>query len=228
MASPHIGTLQERSLHAAVKDWYARPGDRTETEVDGYVVDLVREGELIEIQTGGFAPLRRKLDELTRAHRVRLVHPIATEKWILRVEADGQTPIGRRRSPKRGRPEDVFEHLVSIPHLMERQHFTLQLLMIREEEVRRFDGNGGWRHPEWTRLDRRLIDVVAQRDLVAPDDCRAFLPASMPRPFTNRDLAAAADLRLSLAGKLTYCLRKMGVLEVVGKVGNSQLHAEPA
>ena len=46
------------------------------------------------------------------------------------------------------------------------------------------------------------------------------------RPFTNRELSEAAHLPLSLAGKVTYCLRKMGVLEVVGKRGNAQLHAE--
>ena len=37
-----IGTLRERPLHASLKRWYARPGDRTEAAVDGYVVDLVR------------------------------------------------------------------------------------------------------------------------------------------------------------------------------------------
>ena len=85
-----IGTLQEKSLHAAVKDWYASPGDRLEHAVDGYVVDIVRdETTLIEIQTGGFAPLKRKLRELTVDYTVRLVHPIAAMKWIVRVAADG-------------------------------------------------------------------------------------------------------------------------------------------
>ena len=225
--APHIGTLKERSLHASVKDWYARPGDSPETEVDGFVIDLVREDELIEIQTGGFASLKRKLDRLTRDHRVRLVHPIAQEKWILRVEANGHTPIGRRRSPKRGRPEHVFEHLVSIPHLLPRDNLRLQVLMIQEEEVRRFDGQGSWRHREWTRFDRRLVDVLEMCDLNAPDDFLGYVPPDLERPFTNRDLSEAAGLRLSLAAKLTYCLRKMGLLEVVGKRGNAQLHAEP-
>lgn len=226
MVSTHIGTLQERSLHASVKDWYARPGDRTETEVDGFVIDLVRDEELIEIQTGGFSPLKRKLDLLTHDHRVRLVHPIAKEKWILRVEEDGETKIGRRRSPKRGRPEHVFEHLVSIPHLIQRDNLHLQVLMIQEEEVRRFDGQGSWRHPEWTRYDRRLVEVVEKCDFNSPADFTRFIPDDLVRPFTNRELSEAAGLRLALTGKLTYCLRKMGLVEVVGKRGNAQLHAD--
>ena len=37
-----IGTLQESQLHAALKAWYSGPGDRLETRLDGYVVDILR------------------------------------------------------------------------------------------------------------------------------------------------------------------------------------------
>ena len=38
--APTIGTYQEKSLHAALKAWYAAPGDRIpEQPVDGYVAD---------------------------------------------------------------------------------------------------------------------------------------------------------------------------------------------
>ena len=48
-----IGTLNEGALHAQLKDWYRRPGDRLEQNVGGFVVDLVRGDLLVEIQTGG-------------------------------------------------------------------------------------------------------------------------------------------------------------------------------
>ncbi len=101
--------------------------------------------------------------------------------------------------------------------------------MIREEEVRMYDGKGSWRHPEWHKEDRRLLEVVEQHVLHNPTDVAALLPSSsvLPRPFTNRGLAAAAKLRLNLAGRMTYCLRKMGALDVVGKERNAQLFAEP-
>ena len=37
-----IGLLNEKPLHASLKQWYARPGDRFEVPVDGYVIDLSR------------------------------------------------------------------------------------------------------------------------------------------------------------------------------------------
>ena len=222
-----IGTLQEKSLHAAVKVWYATEGDRLEHVVDGYVVDIVRDDStMIEIQTGGFTPLKRKLQELTADYTVRLVHPIAALKWIVRVAGDGVKEIGRRRSPKHGRAEHIFEQLVSIPELINKDSFSVELLLIEEEEVRCYDGKGSWRHPEWRRHDRRLVEVSQQRVFERAGDFLAFVPEDLPRPFTNRELADAGGYRLPLAGKMTYCLRRMGALQVTGKRGNAQLFAE--
>ena len=46
-----IGLLNEKPLHASLKQWYARPGDRFEVAVGGFVIDIVRDDLLIEIQT---------------------------------------------------------------------------------------------------------------------------------------------------------------------------------
>jgi hypothetical protein len=34
-SAPVIGLLNQRSLHAAIREWYARSGDRFEQKVDG-------------------------------------------------------------------------------------------------------------------------------------------------------------------------------------------------
>src|SRR5262245_29727482 len=75
-----IGTLREGPLHRALKELLAAPGDAFEVRVDGYVIDLVRaDGELVEVQTGGFSALRTKLDALLDRHPIRIVQPIAAE-----------------------------------------------------------------------------------------------------------------------------------------------------
>ena len=233
--SEHIGILRERSLHASVKQWYALPGDLLEERVGGYVIDIVRDGSiardrqlLIEIQTRNFSPLKRKLRRLTEEYEVRLVHPIPREKWILRLAADEETVLGRRRSPKRGMAAHLFEQLVSIPDLVSRDSFSIEVLMIQEEEVRCYDGRGSWRHREWTRRDRRLLDVVERRIFAQPADFLGFVPEQLERPFTNRELAESTGYALRLAEKLTYCLKKMGALEVVGRRRRAQLFAEAA
>ena len=88
--TPHkISTLNESPLHAALKARYARPGDRFEVPIDGFIVDIVRGDLLVEVQTGNFTAIKRKLAALTAHHPVRLVYPLAREKWIVRLAEDG-------------------------------------------------------------------------------------------------------------------------------------------
>jgi hypothetical protein len=77
--------LNEKSLHASLKEWYAQPGDQFEVAVDRYVIDIVRNDLLLEIQTSNFACIKSKLKGLLGMHRIRLIYPIAQEKWIVKL-----------------------------------------------------------------------------------------------------------------------------------------------
>ena len=220
-----IGTLRETSLHAALKTWYARPGDEVETMLEGFVVDLLRGDKVIEIQTGHFYAIEAKLQALLARGPVRLVHPIAAERWIVRLDADRQTRLSRRKSPRRGCSTHVFTQLVSFPELFRHPNFSLDVLLIQEEELRCL-----WPRPrrgrrrQWRLLDRRLIDVTGNLLLECPEDCLALLPAGLPQPFTNRELSCALRQPAALAAQMTYCLRRMGVLSAAGKRGRAVLY----
>jgi hypothetical protein len=225
-----IGTLAEKSLHAALKTFYARPGDRFEVEVAGYVIDIVRSQAdgllLLEIQSRNFSAIRRKLAALLEAgHVVRLIHPIAVEKWIVRQQVSGRQ-VARRRSPKRGHRLEVFKELVRIPHLLPHSNFSLQVALTRQEEIWLNDGQGSWRRKGWSIADHRLLDVEGTFCLSSRADFLAALAPQMERPFTNRGLAEAMKISTSLAGKITYTLRKAGWLEQVGMQGRAYLFAE--
>jgi hypothetical protein len=127
-----IGLLNEKPLHASLKEWYARPGDQFEVAVDGFVIDIVQDDLLLEIQTSNFASIKSKLIDLVRAHRIRLIYPIAQEKWIVKLAEDDSGGVARRKSPKRGRVEDLFWEMVSFPQLLANPNFALEVLMIRE------------------------------------------------------------------------------------------------
>lgn len=220
-----IGTLGEHSLHADLKEWYGRSPGQVETEVDGYVIDVLQDDLLIEIQTGNFTAIRDKLAALLPRRRVKLVYPVAQAKWIVK-ESDAGAFLERRKSPKRGKALDVFTELVRIPHLLAEPNLTLEVLLTHQEEVRRDDGRGSWRRKGWSIYDRRLLQVVEAVTLVGLDDLVGMLPAELPRPFTNRRLAEALSgrHRMRLAQKITYTLRHSGGLELVGKEGRAHLY----
>ena len=219
-----IGLLNEKPLHASLKQWYARPGDRFEVPVDGFVIDIVRDSLLIEIQTRNFASIHSKLSRLTRSYEVRLVYPVVQEKWIVRQAIGKRGTVVRRKSPKRGRLEDLFRELVSIPRLLANPNFSFEVLTIREEEVRRYDGRRRrWRRKGWVLEGRRLLEVVDRRLFVKPADWLAFVPEGL-QSFTTKDVAEIAATDRDLAQKVAYCLRHARMIEVIGRQGRANLY----
>jgi hypothetical protein len=227
-AMRRIGTLNEKPLHAALKRWYAGPDDQFEVPVDGFIIDIVRGELLIEIQTRNFAAIKRKLTRLTDHHPVRLVYPIAREKWIVKLAQDADSQQSRRKSPKRGAFEHLFEELVSFPQLIDKSSFSLEVLLIQEEETRRHDGRRGWRRKGWVTQQRRLLRIVDQQLFETPADLAALVPSSLTEPFTTSDLAAAIARPRRLAQKMAYCLRETRAIAPLGKRGNAILYARSA
>jgi hypothetical protein len=213
-----IGVLTEKPLHDALKRAYALPDDRIEAPVGRYIVDILRGELVIEIQTGHFAPLRRKVAALLEDHDVLLVAPVPVRKTIIRLSADGGS-VTTRRSPKRGAVVDVFAELVSFPHLVGHPRFALEVALTSEEEVRRPDARRGWRRHGWVVDHRRLIEIVDRVRVTDATDLRALLPADLAEPFTTSDLARSLGRPRMLAQRMAYCLAKAGAIVPVGRTG---------
>jgi len=208
---PIIGTLNEGSLHAALKERYARPGDELEVPLEGFVVDVRRGDLLIEIQTGSFGAMGAKLDRLLDRHRVLLVHPIALEMYLQRPDR----PV--RKSPKKGRIYDVFAELVSIPTLLDHPNFELELVsvsvtLVQKTAARRRRGRAAFRT-----VDRELREVLNVRRLADRTDLAGFLPDGLPPEFTTADIARRANVPRDTAQKIAFCLRSLAVLVETGR-----------
>ncbi len=205
---PHIGTLNEGSLHSALKQVYARPGDEVEVPLDGFVIDLRRGDRLIEIQTGAFGAMARKLDRLLESHHITLVHPIAVETMLDRPD---RSP---RRSPKKGSIYDMFDELVSIPTLLDHPHLVLEIVLIAETKVQVPDprarrGRGGYRT-----IDRELREIVETQRFESTADIARLIPDGLPKVFTTADLADRAGVARGVAQQIAYCFRHLEVFEV--------------
>jgi len=211
--------MTEYSLHSEIKDWYKISGDELEAKVEDFIVDILRGNFLIEIQTRNFSAVEKKLIKLLLNNQVRLVYPIAKLKWIAYESKTGQF-LSKRKSPKKGKLLDLFWELVHTPSLIKDRNFSLEVLLIEEEEVRCNDGRGSWRRRGVSVKDRKLIQVF---DRVVFEDSRdflEFLPKELDECFTNRVLALRLGISINLAQKITYCLRKIGAVSIASKKGN--------
>ena len=225
-----IGELNERSLHRALKRRYAAREGSTEASVDGYVADVVLGDRIVEIQTGPFSPLRRKLPRLLAEHPVTLVHPIARDRFIVRLPhapsdgIDPDAPPSRRKSPKHGSPFDVFSVLTSFPTLLEHPNLTLDVVMVIEEEIRVPYQGKRWRRRDWVSVDRRLLEVVETHTIEGMGDLFAMVDPGLPEAFTSRDLSETMRSSRRVGQQAAFCFREAGQSEICGKDGRFLLY----
>jgi hypothetical protein len=216
--------MGESSLHESIKLAYSRPGDLLEKQVGEYIVDIIHNDLIIEIQTANFSSVRTKLKTLLEDHKIRLVYPISKMKWIIRTGTDGRTELSRRKSPKKGRLEDLFNELVYLPNLLSHSNFSIELLYISSEDVLINDGKGSWRRKYWSVHDRRLLEIADREVFCRPRDFLKLLPSSLPKQFTTRDLSKIKKLPIRLTQKMAYCLRLMNVIKIVSRKKGSNIY----
>lgn len=196
-----IGTLNEGTLHAQLKELEAEPGDRFEVEMEGFVIDIVRGEQLIEIQTGGAGAMGRKLDALLESHSIRVVHPVAVCTYLNTPDKPA------RRSPVKGSAYDVFDWLVGVPTLLDHPNFSLDVLLIEEDRFREHDPTLRRRRGGWRVVDRRMRTLVDRHEYRNVEDLLALLPDGLSEVFTTADLATTAAISRRRAQQMAYCLR---------------------
>ena len=219
-----IGTKKESSLHRSLKFRYSGANGDTETLAGSYVCDAcTEEGELIEVQTGSFGPLKEKVKNLCRKNKVRIIHPIIVQKHIELCDEKGAL-LRRRKSPRKGSPWDLFNALIYAPELPLVKRLTLELAIVDVTEKRINDSSGSWRRKGVRTTDRLLGAWHHSVVLKGPKDYFQFVPFKKNEQFTVRDLGEKAGIDASLARKALYVLTKIGIVERIGKQGNSFIY----
>ncbi|MDR0382498.1 MAG: hypothetical protein LBH50_00755 [Spirochaetaceae bacterium] len=218
-----IGIENESGLHRALKNMYAGAGGDTEVETGGFVCDCVNgSGDIIEIQTGSFAPLRGKLLQLCADRRVTIVYPVIEEKRIALYSGDG-TLLRVRKSPKKCRKWDLFNALVYAPELPLLPNLSVEIAIVEALEERKADGKGSWRRGGVSITDRLLRERKRSIPLRQMEDYLQFVPFNPEEPFTAASLAAKAGITENLARKTIYVLQRINLVEQTGKSGRSKL-----
>ncbi|MDR0450596.1 MAG: hypothetical protein LBH26_04955 [Treponema sp.] len=216
-----IGTRKESALHRVLKFRYAGECGKTEESLDGYVCDAVtREGEIIEVQTGSFGPLRGKIRDLIARGPVRIVHPVILAKYIETFGPGGES-LRKRKSPRRGSEWDLFKNLLYAPELALLPGLSIELALIDVLEKRILDGKGSWRRKGASIAGRELSGWHGSLCLESLKDYYRFVPFVRGEEFTARELAEKARIKPALAQKALYVLNRIGAVQRAGKQGKA-------
>ncbi len=242
--TPHIGTLREKRLHATVKRYLCPDVSCHEQPVgreapDGtlpakkprrVVADILMGNEILEVQTGGFYPLRDKLAwYLSHTNcRVTVVHPLAAVKYLSWIDPATGDVLSRHRSPKRGRVKDVARELYWLSDFVGNERFSLRLLLLELEEYRMADGWSQDGKRGSNRYERFPTALLGEVTLAAPSDYATyFLPDALAAaPFTAAEYAKATAIRGKATYSMLHLLERLSLVRETGELrGRSKLYA---
>ncbi len=217
----------ETKLHQQLKVLYAGMDDAREVRVDGFRIDAIRDGELIEVQLGSLSAIRDKIRKLLQAgHRVRLVKPLIQNKRLIRLAEQGGKVVSSRRSPKSETIVDLFHHLVHFSRVFPHPLLTLEVPWISVEETR-YPGHGKrrrWREKDFLVEELRLVELHRNDQLRSATDLLHWLAVPLPPKFHTGELARLLKTQRWIAQRIAYCLRQCGAAEIIEKQGNTHIY----
>ena len=130
----------------------------------------------------------------------------------------------RSRSPKKGSFYSAFRELYRISSYLDHPNLSIKLILLDMEEYRLRDGwsRDGKRGSH--RYDRVPTRIVGETLITEPRDYMQFIPYELEEPFTAKELAESCGQKGKSFSTEALILRKMGVIEQVGKRGRSYLY----
>lgn len=205
-----IGTLGEKTLHLALKYYFAPDPLSHEQPLGGFVADAVTEDGVIEVQTRGLSRLKPKITAFLPHCPVTVVHPVIAEKQLVRVDENGEV-LAQRKSPKH---ECVFTAMREVYMLRDFVLHPEFRIVLTELELTEYSVQTGSRRR--TKLDRVPTALRQLWVLESPADYAALLP-DMPEAFTAAECAKLLHISTDTARAMLNLYAKMGLMHGDGK-----------
>lgn len=215
-----IGELSEKTLHNVIKNLYEDNQDFQEIKIDKYYVDILRDNNIIEIQTKQFNKLRDKISYLLSLNKysINIVYPVFSKKTIYFIDSLDCKP---KTSPKKFKIPEVFHELYMIKTLLNNENLQITLLVLEIDEYRKTSNNRK-KYICYDRVPRKLIKEVI---LKSKDDYLKLLPLNLNEKFTSKELSQMTKTNVKYVNKMLNVLKYLNVVEVVGKEGRKLLYS---
>ena len=208
-----IGTLSEKLIHKTLK-YYIEPDESNhEIKYGAFVADIMKDGEITEIQSASFQYLRRKLSVFLPSAKVTLVCPIQFEKYITTYSADGSRE--RKKSPRHKGLSDVAIELYKIREFLGNERLTVKLLFLEIEAERlKFEGKS---RPRYKKGIAYPTDILKEITLDGIADFKIFLPDNLPNEFLSKDYFKAIGARAKFSHYALKLCEYLGFIKVKEK-----------
>ncbi len=219
-----IGTLKEKTLHKILKFYFEPHEHNHETKVGGYVADIVGETGIVEIQTRQFSKMRKKLEAFLPVCDVTVVYPVAQVKYLCWLDGETGEVSNKRKSPRQGRPYEIFDELYSIKYLLKEPKLHFCIVMLGMEECRNLNGWGKDKKRGSSRFDRVPTQIFEEILIGGTEDYHKLIPDDLPEEFSTKDFKKHGGLSQKGAQTALNVLHYVEAVTKIGKKGNLILY----
>lgn len=223
-APGEIGILAEKTMHRVIKTYLEARAECQEIKIGRYFADIKNESGIIEIQTRQLFRLKKKLDTFLPDYPVTIVVPLAITKYVSWIDMETGAVSNRRKSPKKENFYTLIKDLYSLRDYLSNPNFSLHLLYLEAEEFRYLNGWSKDKKRGSVRCDRIPLSLLDEKHFACPKDYQKLIPADLPEQFTAKEFAKFAKVPKGAEWYAVALLTAIGLLEVCGKQGKSNLY----
>lgn len=211
-SSGGIGTLSEKTIHAALKNYFADE-QYQEIKLNGFVADALTPEGVFEIQTRQFYTQKRKLEAFLPEYKVCMVYPVRYRRVLSWIDPETGEISKGRRSPKTDRGYGIFHEMYGIREYLQHENLTFCIVYLNSDEYKYLDGFGEKRKIRATRADGVPTELIAEVNLCAPEDYMLFIPEELrSTEFDSLSFSRFAKIDRGTAQKALLVLKQLGVV----------------
>ena len=226
-SSSGIGTLNEKSVHAVLKDYYGVFDDNKEVPLGSFEADIVGERGVIEIQTRSLWRLADKLKALLSACDVTVVFPLEAKKDILWTDPESGEVVTVGRSTRKMTAEWGIAELYDIRGSLGNERLHLRFPVLEVQEIRLLNGWSKDKKKGSQKCDKiplKLLDELIIENTADASQYTTLLRSELPDSFTVDEISKLYRLDKKRSGRFISVMKLVGAVQCVGKKGRKNLY----
>lgn len=215
-----IGTLNEKCIHAALKNYFSNDYDQ-EAKIGSFYADIVTENGIFEIQTRNFNKLNKKLEVMLSVCHVTVVYPYEKRTRVITASDTNGEVLREGGFRTNNSLTEFFLELYRIKSFLTDPNLSICIAELDVERVNYVSEKTGKRRKRGA-YTKTPLSLRREIYLEKPEDYFALLPEELPKEFTVKELQGyikATDVKLMLE-----ILLYLGIVDKVGKRGNAEVY----
>ena len=217
-----IETLNEHSLHSKLKSIFCPFDGKIEVPIGSFTCDIVcSNGKIIEIQTGNFHNIVKKLNTLLKDYIIEIIYPISVNSYIKTLDAENKT-LRCKMSPLHGCIFQVCKEMSCIKHLSHNKNLKIRLVYIESLVTKIDDKKGRGRYKNPRIIEKELIKIINEEYYNSLIELFLEITKKLPDPFTSNEIKSKGYKKRY--GYVISLLKYLELIEESGKIGNRKIY----